>query len=60
MVFASVIFAFYHQTKIPNGVWCRQRLNSRSLIQQLETLSIELTETHHIISIDNSHSYLHA
>ena len=55
-----MIFALYHQTKIPNGFWCRQRLNSRSLIQQLETLSIELTETHHIISIDNSHSYLHA
>ena len=55
-----MIFALYHQTKIPNGVWCRQRLNFKSLIQQLKILSIELTETHHIISIDNSHSYLHA
>ena len=36
----------YHQTKIPIGFWCKQRLNLRSLIQTLETLSIELTGTH--------------
>ena len=28
------------------GFWYMQKLNSRSLIQQLETLPIELTETH--------------
>ena len=40
------MIVFYHQTKIPIGFWCRQKLNSRSLIQQLETLLIKLVETH--------------
>ena len=35
----------YHQIKISIGFWCRQELNLRSLIQLLETLPIELTET---------------
>ena len=36
---------FYHQTKIPNGFWCRWRLDSRSLIQ-LKTLLVKLTRIH--------------
>ena len=38
--------AFYYQTKTPIGFWCRRELNSRSPIQQLETLLVELTKTH--------------
>ena len=34
---------FYHQTKIPNGFWCRWRLGSKSLIQLLKTLLVKLT-----------------
>ena len=40
------MIVFYHQTKILIDFWCRQKLNSRSLIQQLETLLIKLIETH--------------
>ena len=38
-------FGLYYQVKIPRRFWCRQRLNSRSLIQPLETLLVvvELT-----------------
>ena len=35
--------ALYHQTKTPIGFWYRRGLNSISLIQPLETLSVELT-----------------
>ena len=38
--------AFYYQTKTPIGFWCRRELNSRSPVQQLETLLVELTKTH--------------
>ena len=34
----SVIFTFYRQTKTPIGFWYRQILNSKLLIQPLETL----------------------
>lgn len=34
----SVIFTFYRQTKTSNGFWYRQILNSKLLIQPLETL----------------------
>ena len=36
--------ALYHQTKTPIGLWCRQGLNSKSLIQSSETLPVEQTE----------------
>ena len=32
--------------KILISFWCRRELNSRYLIQLLETLSVELTGTH--------------
>ena len=38
--------ALYYQIKILISFWCRRELNSRSLIQLLETLSVELTGTH--------------
>ena len=38
--------SFYHQTKIPNGFWCRWRLGSRSLIQLLKTLLVKLIRIH--------------
>ena len=41
-----LIIAFYYQTKISISFLCRRKLNSRSLIQQLETLSVELTGIH--------------
>ena len=41
------MIVFYHQTKTPINFWCRWRLNLRSLIQPLETLPIELVETHY-------------
>ena len=37
---------FYHQIKIPIDFWYRRELKPRFLIQQSETLSIELTKTH--------------
>ena len=40
------MIAFYYQTKIPIGFWCRHGLNPRYLIQPSETLPIELTGTH--------------
>ena len=42
--------ALYHQTKTSIGFWCRQRLNSKSLIQLSETLPVEQTGTHVIDS----------
>ena len=40
-----LIIALYYQTKIPISFWCWRGLNLRSLIQPLETLSVELTGT---------------
>ena len=37
---------FYYQIKTLISFWCRQSLNSRSLIQPLETLPVKLTGTH--------------
>ena len=46
-MFQPIVFALdnalYHQTKTLIGFWFSWRLNSRSLIQPSETLSIELT-----------------
>ena len=42
-----LIIALYHQTKTPISFYCRRGLNSRSLIQPLETLPVKLTGTHH-------------
>ena len=39
-----LMIALYYQTKTPISFWCRQWLNSRSLIQPLEILPVELTE----------------
>ena len=41
----------YHQTKKPINFWYRRGLNHRSLIQPLEILPVELTETHTTNSI---------
>ena len=35
-----------YQTKTPTDFWCKRKMNSESLIQPLETSSIELTRTH--------------
>ena len=40
------MIALYYQTKTPINFWCKRGLNSRSLIQQLKTLPVELTGTH--------------
>ena len=40
------MIAFYHQTKTPISFWCKWGLNLRSLIQQSETLPVELIGTH--------------
>ena len=45
-----LMIAFYHQTKISISFWYKQRLNPKSLIQLSETLQVELTETHTLIS----------
>jgi len=37
------MIAFYHQTNTLISFWYRRKLNSRSLIQLSETLSVELT-----------------
>ena len=39
------MIALYNQTKTPISFWYRWGLNPRSLIQPLETLPVELTET---------------
>ena len=44
----SLMIAIYHQTKTLFSFWCKRWLNSKSLIQLLETLPVELTETHDI------------
>ena len=41
----------YYQIKIQNNFWCKRGLNSKSLIQSSETLPIELTRTHVIITL---------
>ena len=45
------MIALYYQTKTPISFLCRQGLNPRSLIQPSEILSVELTETHHVLII---------
>ena len=40
------MIALYRLNKTSIGFWYRRRLNTRSLIQPSEILSIELTETH--------------
>ena len=40
------MIALYHQTKTPVDFWYRRGLDSRSLIQLSNTLSVELTGTH--------------
>ena len=35
----------YHQNKTPINFLCRQKLNTKSLIQLLKTLSVELSKT---------------
>ena len=42
-----LIMVSHHQAKKPISFLCRQRLNPISLIQQSETLPIELNGTHH-------------
>ena len=41
-----LMIALHHQTKTPIGFLCRRKLNLRSLIQPLKTITIELTGTH--------------
>ena len=41
-----LIIHLYHQTKSPISFWCRQGLNSRSLIQPSKTLPVDLNGTH--------------
>ena len=43
-----LIIVLYHQTKTLISFWCWRGLNLRSLIQSLQTLSIELTRTHYV------------
>ena len=40
------MITFYYQTKTSIGFWCRQGLNTRSLIQASEILSVKLMGTH--------------
>ena len=46
------MIALYHQTKTLISFWCKQGLNLKFFIQPLETLLVELTETH-IVGILN-------
>ena len=41
-----LMIALYFQTKTSISFWCKRGLNPRSLIQPLETLPVELIETH--------------
>ena len=41
------MIVLHHQIKTPINIWYRRGLNPRSLIQPLETLPIELVETHY-------------
>ena len=43
------MIAIYHQTKTLINFWCKQGLNFKSLIQLLETLSVELTGTNYSV-----------
>ena len=45
------MIAIYHQTKTPISFLCKEKLNPRSLTQSLETLPIELTETHKYLKV---------
>ena len=49
------MIAFYHQIKTPINFWCRQGLNSKSLIQPSEILPVELVETHVLMSLSVCH-----
>ena len=52
-----LMIVLYHQTKTPISIWCKSKLNPRSLIQPLEILPDELTGTHmfnHIIVLGSS------
>ena len=44
------MIVIYQQIKTPIGL-CRQWLNSRSFIQQLEILSVEVTGIHHYLML---------
>ena len=39
------MITLYYQIKTLINFWCRRELNHKSLIQPLETLSVELTKT---------------
>ena len=52
-----LIITPYYQTKTPISFWCRQRLNLKSLIQQSETLPIELIGTHIINMVFVNYCY---
>ena len=41
-----LMITLYHQTKTPISFSCRQKLNSKFLIQLSETLPVELIRTH--------------
>ena len=51
------MIVFYHQTKTPISFWCRQ-LNPKSLIQQLETLLVELIRTYKGIELVRAHAHV--
>ena len=44
----SLMITIYHQTKTSISFLCKRGLNSKSLIQPLETLPVELIGTHDI------------
>ena len=48
------MIVFYHQTKTPIDILCRRKLNSRYLIQLLETLLVKLTRIHKKIEISST------
>ena len=47
-----LIIALYYQVKTLIGFWCRQKLNSKFLIQSSETLLVELIGTYLYIMVD--------
>ena len=54
----SLLMTLYHKTKTLNGFWCRWELNPKFLIQPLETLSVELTETHKEIGLIRAYAHV--
>lgn len=46
------MIAFYHQIKISISFLCKLKLSFRSLIQPLNTLLVELTETQETKLVD--------